>query len=62
VKCVDAHLKHLQSLADNVNECARYLIKEIELKLPRNYIDCDTIKLKEITTKLNAMYVHKLTI
>jgi len=45
VKCVDAHLKHLQSLADNVNECARYLIKEIELKLPRSYIDCDIIKL-----------------
>jgi len=43
VKCVDAHLKHLQSLADNVNECARYLIKEIELKLPRSYIDCDII-------------------
>jgi len=45
VKCVDAHLNHLQSLADNVNECARYLIKEIELKLPRSYIDCDIIKL-----------------
>jgi len=45
VKCVDAHLKHLQSLANNVNECARYLIQEIELKLPRSYIDCDIIKL-----------------
>jgi len=45
VKCVDAHLKHLQSLADNVNEYARYLIKEIELKLFRSYIDCDIIKL-----------------
>jgi len=45
VNCVDAHLKHLQSLADNINECAQYLIKEIELKLPRSYIDCDIIKL-----------------
>jgi len=45
VKCVDAHLKHLQSLTDNVNECARCLIKEIELKLLRSYIDCDIIKL-----------------
>jgi len=34
VNCVDAHLKHLQFLA-----------KEIELKLPRSYIDCDIIKL-----------------
>jgi len=56
VKCVKAHLKHIQSLADNVIECARYLIKEIELKLPRSYIDCDIINLKEITTKSNAMY------
>jgi len=45
VKCVDTHLKHLQSLADSVNKCARYLIKEIELKLPRSYINCDIIKL-----------------
>jgi len=45
VKCVDVHLKHLQSLADNINECARYLIKEIKLKLSRSYIDCDIIKL-----------------
>jgi len=45
VKCIDAHLKHLQSLADNVNKCTKYLIKEIELKHPRSYIDCDIIKL-----------------
>ncbi|XP_071631392.1 uncharacterized protein [Temnothorax longispinosus] len=29
-KCIDAHLSHLKSVADNVNNCARYLIKEIE--------------------------------
>jgi len=45
VSLIDAHLKYLQSLADNVNKCARYLIKEIELKLSRSYIDCDIIKL-----------------
>lgn len=45
VKCVDAHLKHLQDLADNVNKCAQYLIKEIELNLPKSYIDGDIVKL-----------------
>jgi len=37
--------KHLQSLADSVNECARFLIKKIKVKLPRSYIHCDIIKL-----------------
>jgi len=45
VKCIDAHLKHLQSLTNSVYECAPYLIKEIELKFPRSYIDCDIVKL-----------------
>jgi len=45
VKCVDAHLKHLHDLSDNVNACAQYLIKEIELKLPVSYVDQDIIKL-----------------
>ncbi|KYN21600.1 hypothetical protein ALC57_06023 [Trachymyrmex cornetzi] len=31
VKCVDAHLKQLEALTDNVNKCAQYLIREIEL-------------------------------
>jgi len=45
VKCVDAHLKHLQSL-DNINECAQYLLKEIELKRNfRNYKFYKIIKL-----------------
>jgi len=60
VKCVNAHLKHLQSLTDNVNECARYLIKKIELKLPRNYIDCD-YKIKGNYNEIECN-VHKLTI
>ncbi|KAL6255512.1 hypothetical protein P5V15_013848 [Pogonomyrmex californicus] len=46
VKCVDAHLKHLQSVTDNVNKCTQYLIKEIELNLPKNYIDSDIVKLR----------------
>jgi len=45
VKCVDARLKHLHDLSDNVNACAQYLIKEIELKLPVSYVDRDIIKL-----------------
>ncbi|KAL6254309.1 hypothetical protein P5V15_014358 [Pogonomyrmex californicus] len=45
VKCVDAHLKHLQNVTDNVNKCAQYLIKEIELNLPKSYIDSDIVKL-----------------
>jgi len=36
---VDAHLKQLESLSDNVNKCALYLIQEIELKLPANFIN-----------------------
>ncbi|XP_071637419.1 uncharacterized protein [Temnothorax longispinosus] len=44
-KCIDAHLLHLKSVADNVNNCARYLIKEIELNLPKSYIDEDIVKL-----------------
>ncbi|XP_077260818.1 uncharacterized protein LOC143896695 [Temnothorax americanus] len=44
-KCIDAHLLHLKSVADNVNNCARYLIKEIELILPKGYIDEDIVKL-----------------
>jgi len=43
VKCVDAHLK--QSLSDNVNKCALYLIQEIELKVPTNFINKKIIKL-----------------
>ncbi|KYN14621.1 hypothetical protein ALC57_13170 [Trachymyrmex cornetzi] len=45
VKCVDAHLKQLESLTDNVNKCAQYLIREIELKLPVSYINQEIIKL-----------------
>ncbi|XP_071580589.1 uncharacterized protein [Temnothorax nylanderi] len=44
-KCIDAHLSHLKSVADNVNDCARYLIKEIELNLSKSYIDEDIVKL-----------------
>ncbi|KAL6258152.1 hypothetical protein P5V15_010075 [Pogonomyrmex californicus] len=45
VKCVDAHINQLASIVDTVNECARYLIKEIELCLLNNYIDADIVKL-----------------
>lgn len=44
-KCVDAHLTHLQCLSSNVNKCAQYLIKEIELLLPNRYMDRDIVKL-----------------
>ena len=39
-----AHVKQLMSIIDNVNECARYLIKEIELLLTNSYIDSEIIK------------------
>ena len=45
VKCVNCYLEHLKSLTNTVNECAQYLIKEIELKLPQSYVDRDIIKL-----------------
>ncbi|KYQ59591.1 hypothetical protein ALC60_01382 [Trachymyrmex zeteki] len=45
VKCIDTHLKHLESLSDNVNKCAQYLIQEIELKLPVSSINQEIIKL-----------------
>jgi hypothetical protein len=45
VKCVNCYLEHLKSLANVVNECAQYLIKEIELKLPQSYINRDIIRL-----------------
>ncbi|XP_039303332.1 uncharacterized protein LOC120359502 [Solenopsis invicta] len=45
MKCVDAYLEHLKTLSNIVNECAHYLIKEIELKLPKSYVDRDIIKL-----------------
>jgi hypothetical protein len=45
VRCVNCYLQHLKSLSNVVNECAQYLIKEIELKLPRSYVDRDIIKL-----------------
>ncbi|KYQ50575.1 hypothetical protein ALC60_10333 [Trachymyrmex zeteki] len=44
-KCVDAHLKQLETLTENVNKCAQYLIREIELKLPVSYINQEIIKL-----------------
>ena len=44
IKCVDAHVNQLTSIIDIVNECARYLIKEIELLLTNSYIDSEIIK------------------
>jgi len=38
-------LKHLESLSNNVNKCALYLIQEIELKLPASFINQEIIKL-----------------
>jgi len=43
--CVDANLSQLISITDNVNKCVKYIISEIELKLPTSYIDCEIIKL-----------------
>ena len=45
VKCINVYLKHLESLSDNVNKCAQYSIKEIELKLPINYVNREIIRL-----------------
>ena len=45
VKCVDARLKQLEYLSDNVNKCALYLIQEIELKLPQCFINQEILKL-----------------
>ena len=45
VKCVDARLKQLEYLSDNVNKCALYLIQEIELKLPKCFINQEILKL-----------------
>ncbi|KYN15579.1 hypothetical protein ALC57_12201 [Trachymyrmex cornetzi] len=44
IKCVDAHVNQLTSIIDNVNECERYLIKEIEL-LTNSFIDAEIIRL-----------------
>lgn len=44
-KCVNAHLSQLVSIDDIVNSCIKYVITEIELKLPTSYIDCEIIKL-----------------
>ncbi|KYN14917.1 hypothetical protein ALC57_12857 [Trachymyrmex cornetzi] len=50
IKCVDAHVNQLTSIMDNVNECARYLIKEIEL-LTNSFIDSS----EAIKKPLNAL-------
>ena len=42
-KCVNAHLKQLES--DNVNKCALYLIQEIVSKLSTSFINQEIIKL-----------------
>jgi len=39
IKCVDARLKQLESLPDNVNKCALYLIQEIKVKLLASFIN-----------------------
>ncbi|XP_071648495.1 uncharacterized protein [Temnothorax longispinosus] len=44
-KCIDAHLSHLKSVANSVNDCMRYLIKEIEFNLFNSYINEDIVKL-----------------
>ncbi|KAL6423091.1 hypothetical protein ACFW04_010522 [Cataglyphis niger] len=44
-RCVDAHLARLIPIIDTVNACSKYLINEIELKLPSAYIDYEIIKL-----------------
>ncbi|KAL6416498.1 hypothetical protein ACFW04_013028 [Cataglyphis niger] len=44
-RCVDAHLARLIPITDTVNACSKYLINEIELKLPSAYIDYEIIKL-----------------
>ena len=45
VKCVNVHLNYLKSLSDNKQMCTIYLIKEIELKLPVNYVNRKIIRL-----------------
>lgn len=66
IKCVDAHLMQLVSIVDSVNVTARYLINEIELKLPSSYIDRKIIKLnvkgnyQEIERNIQTQ-INKLT-
>ena len=45
LKCVNARLKQLESLSNNIKKCALYLIQEIELKLPASFINQKIIKL-----------------
>ncbi|EFN84116.1 hypothetical protein EAI_07114 [Harpegnathos saltator] len=37
-KCSDAQCEQLQSFAKLVNDCARFLVTEIELRLPKKYL------------------------
>lgn len=55
-KCVDAHLMQLVSIVDDVNVTAKYLVNEIELKLPSSYIDHEIIKL---TVKGNYQEIER---
>ncbi|KYN39701.1 hypothetical protein ALC56_05904 [Trachymyrmex septentrionalis] len=56
VKCVDARLKQLEYLSDNVNKCALYLIQEIELKLPKCFINQELLKL---TLRGNCEHIER---
>lgn len=61
-KCVDAHLSQLISIVDTVNECLKYVINEINVKLSTSYIDSEIIKLTVegvIIEKLSVMCKRK---
>ena len=60
VKCVDARLKQLESLSDNVNKYALYLIQEIELKLPACFINQEIINNKLLIIKLLIIKLIKI--
>ncbi|EFN77125.1 hypothetical protein EAI_04409 [Harpegnathos saltator] len=43
-KCIDARCEQLQTFAKLVNDCARFLVTEIELRLPKKNLDEDIVK------------------
>ena len=46
IECVNANVNQLNSIANSANECAKYLINEIQINLPvKGYIESDIIKL-----------------
>lgn len=56
VKSVNVHLSQLVSIVGTVNVRVKYLISEIELKLPTSYVDCEIIR---FTVKSNYQEIER---